>query len=98
MGAAGNVNNGGSASAHGSCGCGNFDDGVGQSADGADEKLHNGSIKLRICATLQLGECVRGIPRFLVGAVAGNRIVSVGNCDNAGSQRNSLSAQGLWIT
>src|SRR5467141_2875339 len=62
----------------------NFNDRVGQLAHSADEKLHNGPVKLRIRAALQLGKRVRGGPSLLVGAIAGDGIVGVGNRDDAG--------------
>src|SRR6266446_5062753 len=64
-------------------GGGNFNDRVGQLAHSADEKLDDSSVKLGIGATLQLGERVRGGPSLLVGAVAGNGIVGVGDSDDA---------------
>jgi hypothetical protein len=36
-------------------GCGDFDDGVGQGAHGADKELYNRAIELRVGATLQFG-------------------------------------------
>src|SRR5260370_3693319 len=75
-----------------------FDDRVWQRAHGADEKFHNGSVKLRIRAALQLGERVRRSPGLLVRAIAGDGIVGVGNRDDAGAQWHSFSRQRLRIT
>src|SRR5216684_7339378 len=82
----GNANNGGSASADRSCGRGHFNDRVGQRAHGADENLHDGSVKLRIGAALQLGERVWRTPSLLVRAVAGDRVVGISDGDDASPQ------------
>src|SRR5260370_32878513 len=78
-------------------GRGNFNDRVGQLAHGADEKLHNGPVKLRIRAALQLGYGVRGGPSPLVAAVGRNGIAGVRNRGGAGPQWESVARRGLTL-
>src|SRR5229473_1649447 len=92
-----NANSGGSGSAYWAGGRGNFNDRVRQGPNGADEKFHEGSVKLRIRAALQLGERVRGIASFFVRAVAGDGVVGVGDRDDASPQWNFLARHRVWI-
>src|SRR5260370_1346472 len=75
----------------------NFDDGVRQRAHGVDEEFYDGSVKLRIRATLQLGESVCRSSGLLIRTVAGDRIVGVGDGNDASTQGDFLPGQCLWI-
>src|SRR5260370_42495958 len=83
--------------AHRAGGRGNFNDRVGQRPHGADKNLNDGSVKLRIRASLQFRERIWRTPGFLVRAVAGNRIEGIGDRDDASPQWNIFSGQRLRI-
>src|SRR5205085_1246277 len=85
------------ANAHRAGGRGNFSDRGRLRRHGADKKFHDGSVKLRIRAALQLGQSVHGFTGPLVRAVAGDGVVGVGDGNDARAQGNVLPGQCVRI-
>ena len=73
----------------------NFDHRIRQLPHRSNEQRHNRAIELRVRAALQLRQCLFGRPRFLIRAVAGDRIERIRHRDDARAERNLLS--GLCI-
>src|SRR5437016_8934480 len=65
---------------------------------GTHEDFDDRSVELGVAAALQFGEGVGSAARFFVSAVAGDRVVGVGNGDDARTDRDVLAGERLRIT
>ena len=74
-----------------------FDNGVGKLAHSADKDFDDGPVKLRVGAALQFGKGFGRAAAFLVSAVAGDGVVSVGHRNDARTERNALAGKSVRI-
>src|SRR5258708_10374286 len=75
---------------------GDFDDGVGELAHGADEGLDEMWVELGAGAALEFREGLIGGAGFFVAAVAGDGVVGIGDGDYAGGERGIFCRKGFW--
>jgi len=76
---------------------GDFDDGVGELAHGADEGLNELGIELGAGAALEFGQGLLGGAAFFVATVAGDGVVGIGDSDDARAKGNAFAGQGFGI-
>src|SRR6267378_683363 len=75
-----------------------FDDRVGQGAHRSNENFDDRAIKLRVGAPFELCQGIAGLACLLVSAVASNRVVGVGDGDDARSERDFFAGKGFGVT
>jgi len=74
-----------------------FDDGVGELAQGAHEDFDNFGVELGVGTALELGEGFGGEAALLVSAVTGDGVVGVGDGDNARAERDLFADKTVGV-
>ncbi len=77
---------------------GDFDDGIGELAHGADEEFDKARVKLRSPQRSSFGKGLFRGAAFFVAAVAGDGVVGIGDGDDARAERNIFSRQCLRVS
>ena len=77
---------------------GDFDDGVGELAHGADEGCDQLRIELGAGAAFEFGEGLLGGAAFFVAAVAGDGVVGIGDGDDARAERDAFGGERFRVT
>src|SRR3974377_1722896 len=75
-----------------------FDDGVRKLPHGTHKSGNELGIELRIGAAFEFAERFLGGPALFVAAVAGDRVVGVGNRNDAGAEGDAFAGQSIGIT
>src|SRR5271169_1078428 len=78
-------------------GGGDFDDGIRELAHRTDKDLHDGAVKLRVGAALELSEGFQRAAAFFVRTIAGDRVVGIGHRDDAGAERDGFGRESVGI-